>query len=113
MLVLPVFRRHWLFHAWQTERQALKSQVALKDWRKGQGLEERISLWSQGVSHKASCDPASAACLITPCMCFAVLLAMQAGNTTAQSLQAWQKVLAQWESLENAKERTFKYWLYR
>eukprot|EP00891_Asterochloris_glomerata_P009144 jgi/Astpho2/9144/fgenesh1_pg.00135_%23_8_t len=26
VLVLPVFRRHWLFHAWQTERQALKSQ---------------------------------------------------------------------------------------
>lgn len=39
--------------------------------------------------------------------------ALQAGNTTAQALQAWQKVLAQWESLENAKERTFKYWLYR
>ena len=55
----------------------------------------------------------STACLIASCMHSAMLLAMLAGNTTARMLQAWQKVLAQWESLENAKERTFKYWLYR
>ena len=52
----------------------------------------------------------STACLIVSCVCSAMLLSM---HTTAQPLQAWQKVLAQWESLENAKERTFKYWLYR
>ena len=84
-----------------------------------QGLEEGAGIGGENLSVEPGGVPqgklrsVSTTCLTACWTYFAVLLSAQAGNESARSLQAWQKLLAQWESLENAKERTFKYWLYR
>ncbi|KAL0052141.1 hypothetical protein WJX82_008473 [Trebouxia sp. C0006] len=46
ILSLPIFRRHWLYHAWQ-DPQAATAAKAVKNWRDGVNLEERTQLLSE------------------------------------------------------------------
>ena len=46
MLAMPVYRRYWLYHAWQ-DPQAPATAKATKHWRQGVNLEERMQLLSE------------------------------------------------------------------
>jgi hypothetical protein len=50
ILAFPIFRRYWLYHAWQDSSSLAATASTVKDWRKGVNLEERLSLLGQQVS---------------------------------------------------------------
>ena len=52
VLVFPVFRKHWLFHAWHESAETASS--TLKDWRSGVNLEEKLQLIGQQSSEWVS-----------------------------------------------------------
>jgi len=58
ILVLPIFRRHWCFHAIEdmqaAQRQA--SEASNIEWRKGANLEEKVSLLGTKISSIVSLD---------------------------------------------------------
>ena len=51
-LVLPIFRRYWLWHAW-LDRAAIPGPP-LRRWRDGSTLEERFQILGQSLSAKAT-----------------------------------------------------------
>lgn len=48
ILTLPIFRRYWLYHAWQDPQAATAAKV-VKNWREGVNLEERMQLLSEKI----------------------------------------------------------------
>jgi hypothetical protein len=52
ILVLPIFRRHWCFHAIEDLQatQRLASEASNIEWRKGANLEEKLSLLGTKIS---------------------------------------------------------------
>ena len=50
ILAFPIFRRYWLYHAWQDSSSIAATASSVKDWRKGVNLEERLSLLGQQTS---------------------------------------------------------------
>ena len=48
ILALPIFRRYWLYHAWHDPEAATVAR-AVKDWRKGMNLEEKMQLLSEKI----------------------------------------------------------------
>lgn len=60
ILALPIFRRYWLYHAWH-DPQAATLARAVKDWRKGVNLEEKMQLLSEKMQLWASMAAALAA----------------------------------------------------
>lgn len=54
VLVLPIFRRYWLWHAWTdpAAEQAVQAAKALPDWRQGVGLEEKLQLLGTQLSQR-------------------------------------------------------------
>ena len=50
ILAFPIFRRYWLYHAWQDPSSLAVAASTVKDWRKGVNLEERLSLLGQQSS---------------------------------------------------------------
>ena len=62
-LVLPIFRRYWLWHAWSTEAAAAAPQAA-RTWRQGANLEEKFHILGQNITTKVRTarSPPDAAC---------------------------------------------------
>lgn len=60
VLLVPIFRRHWLWHAWGGRAAAAAADAGraaaaaapkpLRDWRQGVNLEEKAHLLSQHAS---------------------------------------------------------------
>jgi hypothetical protein len=82
VVVLPIFRRYWLWHAWSegsavatlAEEASAAGRKTLRDWRQGQNLEEKTQLLGQHATRWVS-EPslgagltaaAAAACLPPP-----------------------------------------------
>ena len=80
-LVLPVFRRYWLWHAWQEGGAAVGSAASAaaaapaRHWREGINLEEKAMLLGQQASRWVSCGCAGVWLSFTPagsqqdCLC--------------------------------------------
>ena len=49
-LVVPIFRRYWLWHAW-TDASVAASRPPLKPWKEGSTLEEKVSLLGQNITN--------------------------------------------------------------
>ena len=56
ILVLPIFRRHWCFHAVEDVQaaQKLATEASNIEWRKGANLEEKLSLLGTKISSRVS-----------------------------------------------------------
>ena len=54
ILAFPIFRRYWLYHAWEEPGAAAAAAKSIKDWRKGVNLEEKLDLLGQQASAKVS-----------------------------------------------------------
>lgn len=52
ILAFPIFRRYWLYHAWEEPAAAAAAAKSIRNWRKGANLEEKLDLLSQQVSAK-------------------------------------------------------------
>ena len=60
--VLPIFRRYWLWHAWNegsavatlAEEASAAGRKTLRDWRQGQNLEEKAQLLGQHATRWVS-----------------------------------------------------------
>ena len=52
ILAFPIFRRYWLYHAWSDAAAEAAQSAAIKDWRKGINLEEKLSLLGTQASAK-------------------------------------------------------------
>ena len=62
ILVIPVFRRYWCFHAIEDAKaaQRLATEATNIEWRKGANLEEKLSLLGTKLSSIVhSCLPLS------------------------------------------------------
>lgn len=55
ILVIPIFRRYWCFHAIEDAKaaQTLAMEASSIEWRKGANLEEKLSLLGTKVSSLA------------------------------------------------------------
>jgi hypothetical protein len=56
-LVLPIWRRHWLCHAWQADPAAAAAATAAaprRSWRDGQNLEERFGILADSLADRLS-----------------------------------------------------------
>jgi len=51
-LVLPIFRRHWLWNAWGDQAAQSAGQKVVRHWRDGSTLEERFSILGDQISGK-------------------------------------------------------------
>ena len=49
-LVIPIFRRYWLWHGWKDPMANVQMKEALKPWRQGATLEEKFSLLIQRLN---------------------------------------------------------------
>ena len=74
ILSFPIFRRHWLYHAWQ-DPQAATAAKAVKNWRDGVNLEERTQLLSEKLQLwvRLLCRRTLHACKILFCICWVVV----------------------------------------
>ena len=54
ILAFPIFRRYWLYHAWSDAAAEAAQSAAIKDWRKGINLEEKLSLLGTQASAKVA-----------------------------------------------------------
>lgn len=61
VLLLPIFRRYWLWHAQRVAATAAadagagpKADQALRDWRQGRNLEEKAQLLGLTANHWVS-----------------------------------------------------------
>lgn len=61
VLLVPIFRHHWLWYAWGTAAATTQgaargggaaAAVALRHWREGRNLEEKAQLVGQSLSRK-------------------------------------------------------------
>ena len=53
VLVLPVFRRYWLWHAWTDQAaEAAAASKAIPNWREGVGLEEKLQLLGTSLTQR-------------------------------------------------------------
>ncbi|BDA42909.1 hypothetical protein COCOBI_03-8020 [Coccomyxa sp. Obi] len=52
ILAFPIFRRYWLYHAWEEPGAAAAAAKSIKSWRKGANLEEKLDLLGQQASAK-------------------------------------------------------------
>jgi hypothetical protein len=109
VLVIPVFRRHWLYHAWQEGGAAQASSEAL-DWRNGKTAGEKLQLLGlqarqrvRGLVYKIGCTIASPNHAALETDSVPLCLHAQAQNFAKST----------WTDLEKSKEGTFKNWLYR
>jgi hypothetical protein len=58
-LVLPIFRRYWLWTAWAEPGAAAAAQPAARHWRQGATLEEKFQLLGQQISGRVRPWPAT------------------------------------------------------
>ena len=109
ILVIPVFRRYWCFHAIEdaTAAQRLATEATNIEWRKGANLEEKLSLLGTKLSSIVS-QPNKAA---------AVRIPMHDQYITVDNcyfnLQAHGKIVKQWRSLESAADGTIRNRIFR
>ena len=117
ILVLPIFRRHWCFHAIEDAgaAQKLALEASNIEWRKGANLEERLSLLGTKLSSIVST-------WFWVFLCIIALLQVKARDLTSKKaipsssidvLQARGKIVAQWKSLESAADGTIKNRIFR
>ena len=52
ILAFPIFRRYWLYHAWEEPGAAAAAAKLIKSWRKGANLEEKLDLLGKQASAK-------------------------------------------------------------
>lgn len=53
VLVFPIYRNYWLYHAWREEaRSAAAAVPPALEWNKGRNLEERVSSFTASLSKK-------------------------------------------------------------
>lgn len=56
ILILPIYRRYWLYHAWQEPGAFHSSLRPSNNWRKGENLEEKLQLltraWSDWIQQR-------------------------------------------------------------
>ncbi len=53
VLVFPIYRNYWLYHAWREEaRNAAAAVPPALEWNKGRNLEERVSAFTASLSKK-------------------------------------------------------------
>ena len=186
VLIFPVYRNYWLYHAWREEaRDAAAAVPPALQWNNGRNLEERVQAFTSSLSQKVCVLPAACAALLrqlvplskkvvhSACSCcccagrvlpvvvkcpsslrracghngpvrelachavfvpccypcaFPMHVCLVSTNITEASLlkrahepvpstgcvaQVHTKLLAQWRNLQDAKQGTFKHWLYR
>lgn len=54
VLVVPIFRRYWLWHSWCEQAAAGPSiNQTATNWREGVGLEEKLQILGTQISRKA------------------------------------------------------------
>jgi hypothetical protein len=51
-LVLPIFRRYWLWHAIRDPTSEIAVQRAVRNWREGENLEAKFQLLGQKITDK-------------------------------------------------------------
>lgn len=52
-IIVPIYRRYWLWNAWQTDQAAAASiKQPIKTWRDGKTLEERFSYLGDQITRK-------------------------------------------------------------
>lgn len=137
-VVLPIFRRYWLWHAWQEaggaaaagaskagrNAGAAATATAPRSWREGVNLEEKAQLLGQQATRwvgaggrvragKPGCPP-QVVITAMPCGCSAVHVV---GSTGALNdlpcLQVQSKLWAEWRKLETAPEGSLRNRGYR
>jgi hypothetical protein len=54
IVAFPIFRRYWIYHAWQEPAALAAATSSQKDWRKGANLEEKLSLLGNQISSKVT-----------------------------------------------------------
>ncbi len=52
VLVLPVFRRYWLWHAWTDQAAEAGAAKTVANWKEGVGLEEKLQLLGTELSQR-------------------------------------------------------------
>ena len=53
VVVVPVYRKHWLYHAWAEAAPQASRQADSIDWRKGATLGDKVQLLRKEMGYKA------------------------------------------------------------
>ena len=109
IVILPVFRRYWLYHAWETSPSSLAPASAL-NWRKGQNLEEKLTLLSSQISQQVG---GRSACIGELSAWPESVVRQALTRSTWLCAQLYSRLMTQWRGLQSAKEGTFKHWLHK
>ena len=121
-LVLPIFRRHWLWHAWGDQAaQGVGQSVATttRSWRQGATLEEKFSLLGQRISGEVGGARArevlGGRCVFSSAAAVAPTFALLQPLTLPTQLpaQIQDRLIAEWNKLERAKEGSLRNRGYR
>ena len=66
VLIFPVYRNYWLYHAWREEaRSAAAAVPPALQWNNGRNLEERVGAFTSSLSQKVCALAAACAALPT------------------------------------------------
>lgn len=105
VLVVPIYKRYWLYHAW-SEGQAEAAAIEGLDWRKAGSIQEKFDILKKQMQQK-----------VVAWIVRVSLRAKHLGEITTHVVQldpsqVNKSVQNQWRALETSEKGTFRSYLY-